>query len=231
MSQVCGRFESEGIERLERGEPLDDHFRHCDPCRAAKSGYERVRSGLTRLPPEGAPPPDWEAKVWAGIYRRDVKRRAWRLAPIFASALAAVAVVIAWPGSVAPPGLEIKVRAQSAEVVRSVSAKPGDVLQVRGHTGGQAKAELRVYRDGVLVFRCGDQTPCKVNGTEISAEVPLQSVGRHESVLLLSDRPLAPPGTPHTGAETGMNQGMSQDLDAAISSGGKVLTTGAVDVF
>ncbi|MGA9525242.1 MAG: hypothetical protein WBV82_27535, partial [Myxococcaceae bacterium] len=152
MSTACGRFEAEGLERIERGEPLDDHFRECTPCRTAVDAYERLRTGLAALPPEGAPPGDWEARVWAEIRRRDTKRRTWRLAPIAVAGLAAALVVTVWPGRVEQPGLQIQVRSRAAEVVRSVSAKPGDVLQVRGTTGDLPHAELRVYRDGALIF-------------------------------------------------------------------------------
>ncbi len=227
MSTECRRFEAEGLERIERGEPLGDHFRECPPCRAAVAAHERLRTGLAALPPVGAPPDDWEARVWAEIRSRDKKRWTWRLAPIAAAGLAAALIATVWPGRVEQPGLQIQVRSRAAEVVRSVSARPGDVLQVRGTTGDVPHAELRVYRDGALIFRCGEASPCAREGDSLSAEVPLDSVGRHESILLLSDKPIASPVPKRPDTAAGMNP----DLDAAIGDGAKVVTTGAVDVF
>ena len=92
MNSPCDRFETEALLRLERGEPLDEHFATCPDCREARAVYERLRQEIAEVDGEEEPPPGWEARVRERIeQRRRRPRWAWFLAPLGATALAAFA--------------------------------------------------------------------------------------------------------------------------------------------
>jgi hypothetical protein len=225
MSNDCHRFEAEGIQLHEHEVAFEQHVEQCDECQAAGRGYARVRQALARLPAEGGPPPGWEARVFARIRRNQTHRWGWLWRPAAAASVVASAslLVMLWPDR-GLPGLEVEVREGVGQTVRTLSAKPGDVLRVRASTAGHRHAELRVYRDGVLELRCTEKSPCLRERGRLSAEVPLSAVGRYESVLVLSDKALSQPPAEQL-------RRMSPDLDAAISAGAKIVTTGAVDVY
>ena len=74
MSQ-CKRFEEQGLERLERGIPLDEHDEHCSDCRAARAAYDRLKLAMAESDPSEDPPSRWQEGVWAEIARQDRWRR------------------------------------------------------------------------------------------------------------------------------------------------------------
>jgi hypothetical protein len=223
MSVECDRFDVSALEQIERGEPLGEHFRDCAPCRMAAAAYETIRGKLAGIEPEGSPAPDWEAKVWAGIRRNEASRRRARWVPALGlSAAAAAVALVAWPGRGNQPRLDVAVEAHGGEAVRGASTRPGDLLRVRGTTGGAKHADLRIYRDGALVFRCTETTPCVTRDQAISAQLPLTSLGRYETVLLIAEQPFGP---------SEVETAMSADLEAALAGGAKLVTSESIDVF
>lgn len=227
MMSSCSRYEAEGLERLERGEALDGHFTQCAECRNAASAYDRLKTALTRLEPVYRPPPDWEARVWARIRQREAPRRSWRWALGLVAPLAVAVVAIAvWPRAEVSPTFEVQVIEASAQTVRGVTAKPGDMLRLRV-TALRSHGEVRLYRDGELVVRCSDQPPCERTGDTIAAVIPLTRVGRYQPVLIRSDEPIgAPPSLSGLGGN-----GMNADMEEARSKKMKVQTATAVDVY
>lgn len=197
---ACDRFEREGLLGLEQGLPLDMHFDTCADCRAARQEHERLRAGLAGMGRTHAGRGDWQARVWAGLERRQARRRRrwlWLAAPAALAAAAAVLLLAGRPGPRGPAlAYAIHRPHQGAAPLRGDHAQPGDTLAIRAVTGG-AHAELRLYRDDrALVLRCSDEAPCTRRGDLLLASVPVDERGRYQIVFLHADRPLpAPTGT------------------------------------
>lgn len=218
MTPRCERFESEGLLRLERGEPLDAHFATCPDCLEARAVHERLRREIGAAGAEDEPPPGWEARVWQRIERRRSRPRwAWALAPLGAAVLAATLfLVLRTP---AAPSLIQEIVGGEA-VVRAASAHPGDRLEVRVETAGFAHAELRVYRNqGELLLRCPGGPSCERTRNGISASLVFPSAGEYQAVLVLDDEPLPAPG-----------KGLDADTGAALDRGARVLLGERVSV-
>jgi hypothetical protein len=216
----CGRFEAEGFLQQEAGGPMDPHFQTCADCLRAQAAYAQLTAGLSRLP-RAAPPEGWQDRVWDEVRAQRPRAQVRRLWPVAVPLLAAAAalVLVVWPEAARDPSLEVS-RLQGARQLRGGSAQPGDSLRLSARRAGHRHAELRLYRDGVLVFRCGSPDPCEEAGRQLQADVPLQAVGRYASVLLLSED-----AVPGPGAE------LAQDLEAAVRAGARVITAPVVDVY
>lgn len=212
MTPRCDRFEAEALLRLERGEPLDEHFAACPDCREARAVYERLRQEIREVGVEEEPPPGWEARVWQRIgERRHRPRWAWVLAPLGAAALAA-ALFFALPRTPSTPSLTQEIIGGET-VVRSASAHPGDRLELRAETAGAPYVELRVYRnERELLLRCPGDSSCKKTGNEIRASLTFPSAGEYQAVLVLDDEPLAAPG-----------KGLDSDAGAALDHGARIV--------
>lgn len=63
----CGRFEKEGLLKLEAGEPLDPHFATCPDCLRARAKYKRLAHILSLATRMESPPVGWEARLLARI--------------------------------------------------------------------------------------------------------------------------------------------------------------------
>jgi hypothetical protein len=211
MTPRCDRFEAEALLRLERGEPLDEHFATCPDCREAQAVYERLRQEIGEMDME-EPSPGWEARVWQRIgERRRRPRWAWVLAPIGAAALAAT-LFFALPRTPSTPSLAQEI-VGGETVVRAASAHPGDRLELRVETAGAPYAELRVYRnERELLLRCPGGSSCERDGSEIRASLIFPSAGEYQAVLVLDDEPLAAPG-----------KGLDSDAGAALDRGARII--------
>jgi hypothetical protein len=171
MTPRCDRFEDEALLRLERGEPLDEHFATCPDCREARAVYERLRQEIGEVGLEEEPLLGWEARVWQSIgERRRRPRWAWVLAPLGAAALAAT-LFFALPRTPSTPSLVQEI-VGGETVVRAASAHPGDRL----------------------LLRCPGDSSCRKTGSEIRAVLTFPSAGEYQAVLVLDDEPLAAPG-------------------------------------
>ncbi len=211
----CDRFEHEGLLRLEQGLPLDSHFDSCQACREARAASERLTGEIAAAGAEQEPPPQWQARVWAGIERRRAARRRrrrwlrWWLAPVGAAA-ALLLIVTLRPNLVAPDGVFRVSVEPGPGARRGAEAQPGDRLILQAATGGTPHAELRVYRDDIeLVLRCSTAAPCTRQGDNLRATLVLPAVGSYQPLLLLSDQPLPAP----TGS--GLDADSAAALDAA----------------
>lgn len=212
MTSGCDRFEAEGLLRLERGEPLDEHFATCPDCREARAVYERLRQEIGEVGLEEEPPPGWEARVWQRLEeRRRRPRWLWIFTPLGAAALAAT-LFFALPRTPSTPSLVQEI-VGGETVVRAASAHPGDRLELRAETAGSPHAELRVYRnDRELLLRCPGDSSCERTGSEIHAALTFPSAGAYQAVLVLDDEPLAAPG-----------KGLDSDAGAVLDRGAQVL--------
>lgn len=212
MTPRCDRFEAEALLRLERGEPLDEHFATCPDCREARAVYERLRQEIREVGVEEEPPPGWEARVWQRIEeRRRRPRWAWVLAPLGAAALAAT-LFFALPRTPSTPSLVQEI-VGGETVVRAASAHPGDRLELHVETAGARYAELRVYRnERELLLRCPGDSSCERDGSEIRVSLTFPSAGEYQAVLVLNDEPLAAPG-----------KGLDSDAGAALDRGARIV--------
>lgn len=216
---ACQRFEREGLRQLERGTRLDDHFRSCPDCRAAWAAHSRLRRRIADLGGGVEPPAGWQRRVWARIAQgeRRPSRRGWLRLGLpaglaAAAALLLFAVVRPGPGP-SPASLQVSIEAGGGEPRRGAEGHPGDRLVVRAVTGGAPHAELRIYRhDSDLVTLCSSRPPCRREGDEILLDLPLESIGSYQTLLLLADRPLPKPSS-----------GLDADAGAALDAGARVL--------
>lgn len=209
----CERFEDEALLLLEQGQPLDEHFSSCPDCLAARAAYDRLRNGLSHLGEEDQPAPDWQARVWERIDRRQ-KRRWWPrwIAPVGIAAMAAMAALfLIWIPGQRPAGLQVGIETGTT-VRRGAEAQPGDLLRLTATTGGARYSELRVYRnDEELVLRCSTEPPCSRRRGELRASVTLDGVGRYQPLLLISESPF-----PNSSSD------LDADTDAALTAGAEV---------
>jgi len=213
----CGRFEAEGLLLLEQGLPLDEHFATCADCLAARASYERLRREVGSLGEGEEPPAGWQARVRERIEeRRESRRRwwTWWLVPAAVAASLALFLLVRTPSPQVAVSLLVEVQAGSV-VHRGGDAQPGDVLHLTaslGESGEARHAELRVYRnDRELVLRCSDASPCARRGSELRASIPLDGIGRYQSLLLLSAGVLPPPAA-----------NLDGDAAAALAAGAEV---------
>jgi hypothetical protein len=212
----CNRFEREGLLALEQGRPLDPHFDACPACRETRAAYERLGTVIAIADDDLEPRPDWQARVWAEVARRDASQRRpwWSGWLVPAGAVAALALVLAarWLTPVAVPGLTVTVRPGHG-FRRGAAVHPGDRLDLLAVTGGADHAELRVYRDdSKIVLRCDEEAPCRRRGRRLEAPLMLPSIGSYQTVLLTSDSAIVPP--------TGL--GLDADAAAALDAGVRV---------
>jgi hypothetical protein len=218
----CDRFETEGLLRLERGEPLDEHFATCPDCLEARTVYARLRQEIAGIGAGDEPPRDWQARVWARLEERPRRPRwIWFLAPVGAAALAAT-LFFAMPQTPSTPSLVQEVVA-GGSVRRAAGARPGDRLELRAETAGSPHAELRIYRNRrELILRCpgaASVASCHRDGDEIGASLTFPSVGEYQAVLVYGPEPLPPPG-----------KGFDPDAGAAFARGAQVLLGGEISV-
>jgi hypothetical protein len=110
--------------------------------------------------------------------------------PAVATAAAALFLIFISTPPPEPPRRWASIEAGSV-VRRGVDAQPGDRLNLRAATGGARHAELRIYRnDADPILCCSTEPPCSGHGDELQASVVLDGIGRYQSLLLLSERPL-----------------------------------------
>jgi hypothetical protein len=232
---ACDRFEREGLLQREQEQPLDPHFETCPDCRRARAAYEALKVDLADGggATAGEPPPQWQARVWAEIARREAaprRRRWWWAAPV--AATAAVVLFFALRGlmgllaplaPLAPPPsptVELAVTVVRGEEMRRGSvAQPGDRLEMEARMGEAAHGELRLYRDDAeLLLHCTSAAvgsvdrACEREGSTLRAAYSLSAVGRYQVLLLISESPLPTP----TGA------GLDADAGAALQAGARV---------
>jgi hypothetical protein len=226
----CTRFTTEGLLRLEQGEPLDKHFDTCPDCRTERRVYEHLRRAIAQVGAHLEPPPGWSGRVWEAI-DVDGKRvavPASELRPsvgrllagfpvrILASAaamvLVAVAIATVWLYST-PAEISLTSRVVVEQSTRrGDDAHPGDILQLRANTGGARFADLRVYLNSAqLVVGCSSEFPCRRSGDSIELDLQLESVGTYQAVLFLAPGPL-PEST----------EDLDRDAGAALEMGARV---------
>jgi len=219
----CGRFEHEGLLLLERGLPLDEHFDTCPDCLQARQAYQRLQGELATAGARYRPPAGWQSRVRAAVAARKARRPGWRLRLMIPAGVAAalVLLVLLVPDrEPIPVALHAEIELGSGDVRRGHEPHPGDVLRLRGTTGGAPHAELRVYLNDVeLVLRCSTAAPCRRREESLQASVLLDSIGSYQPVLLVSDRPLPEPLAT-----------LDDDAAGAIAAGARIAMGRQIDV-
>lgn len=233
MASGCDRFETEGLELLERGEPLAEHFESCQDCVEARRTYEILADELAR-PLEVRPPGTWQARVWSEVARRQGETQSsrgfWRRwwVPVGALGAAATALLVLWIPQPSPPdaspalvSFEVEWRPQVAAGHRGGGdARPGDFLELRATLDASSEAELRLYRDDLeLAVQCRDEPPCRRQGDTLEARFPLDSRGVYQPILLISSAPLEPG-----------SGDLDADLGAAFEAGARIELSSPITV-
>ena len=192
---ACSRFEEEALARLEEGLELDDHFRTCADCLAARRAYERIQAGIRALGADQAPAEGWEGRVWERIRDGGAPRRArarsgwWLTVPVAAALLAAVFLARRSP---VDPGLSLAVRIEpdSREARRGSDARPGDRLTVSATLPPARYAQIRVYQnESRLCCESSAQSDAR-HPMVLRATCLLESAGRYQILALTADQPL-----------------------------------------
>lgn len=219
----CRRFEQEGLLLLERGLPFANHFHTCPDCVQALEAYERLQRELASAGARYRPPAGWQSRVRAAVAAREARRAGWRLRLMIPAGVAAALVLLFLlvpDREPMPVALQAEVELGSGAMRRGREPHPGDVLRLRGATGGAPHAEIRVYlNDAELVLRCSTAAPCRRRAESLEASVVLDSIGSYQPVLLVSDRPL--PGPVAT---------LDDDAAAAIAAGAHIAMSRQVEV-
>ena len=68
---TCQRFETEGLEAMERGEALHQHFSNCDDCIEQQRKHIALKNLLSSLNQGSIPSQDWQAKVLTAINTKE----------------------------------------------------------------------------------------------------------------------------------------------------------------
>jgi hypothetical protein len=216
----CDRFKREGLERLERGLPLDEHFESCPDCLTARESYARLRGMLDNSTPLEKPREGWEAEVRSRIAQSEPGKRKWiwRLAPAAAVILVVVAFQMIPPTD--EPQLTIEITRGDRPDRRGEDPHRGDQLTLDADTGAAPHAELRVYRDDTeLILSCSDSPPCVLSGTRLSATLVLEQLGVFQPLLITSEQPIPPPGAT-----------LDEDAAAVLELGGSVVLSEEIRV-
>lgn len=213
----CDRFETEGLQRLEQGLPLDHHFATCPDCLAARAVYDRLGAAITRAGETYEPPPFWQSRVRAAIAERRARRHrpwwTWLLVPAGVMAPLVAFVLMRPPEIPRPVALMIEIEPGPDTVRRGEEAHPGDRLVLRADPVLEPNVELRVYRnDEILVLSCSTEPPCARTGHEIRASVVLEARGTYQTVLFRSGQPIPPPAAAR----------LDRDAGAAFAAGARV---------
>jgi hypothetical protein len=192
----------EGLLTEERGPRGDDgaqleaHLQACPACQKLHGEIDRLRTSLARATePVSEPAAGWQRAVFARIEKQK-KPRGLRWVATLAPVLAAAAIVLlVWgrttPEDDGPIGLRFEKGPTAMRSRGEVAA--GDRVVITAGVRAPV-AELRLYRDDVLLARCDGAggTNCRRSGATLEAGVVLPAVGRYR--VLLVEAPAALPG-------------------------------------
>jgi hypothetical protein len=210
------------------------HLAGCRACQACRQSYARLIEQLKAAEPGSDARSGWQAEVLARLpagppspgRRRPVL---WAVAASTVAAACALVILIRRP--VPAPWsqrAEVEIISDGSRHYRSARAEgrpssriaaPGDRLSIRVADGQYAVVELRVFRGGQVVFRCAGQEPCRRQGGQLSALVPLALAGRYQPLLVWSGGPLPEPAA-----------GITEDAARLLEAGARVQVLDAVTV-
>ncbi|ANM29730.1 hypothetical protein ABI59_09300 [Acidobacteria bacterium Mor1] len=212
----CRRYLEEFAER-EHDAEARSHLASCRECAAAHRAHEAIFRALRE---SDSGDERWQESVWQRIDQSGSGRLGGRLRGLALVAAALIALVgVAWlftAGPEGPPELTARVLKGDA-VRRGESAHPGDSLRISAKGVGPSEARVRLYRDGVLYWGCGDPEPCTRVGDVLQVTVPMETVGRYEAALFWSSDPI-PPSTGELDRDAGLalEAGAGFELHAPI---------------
>lgn len=230
---TCERFEREGLGALAADHTLDAHIATCADCRQAQTAYRRLTEELHALRVAPGPPAGWEQRVWATVRQRPApnpERPRWWWPALLATAATLLISTGIWIALIGPraagqPQLALTVLPPDGAPRRSDAAQPGSRLALRADVGGYRFAELRLYRNDVdLLLRCADgPEPCQRRGDALEARFVVQTLGEHQPVLIVSERPIPAP-------RGGGARALDEDAAAATAAGAQVILGAPVSV-
>jgi hypothetical protein len=218
---ACSRFEDEALGRLEAGLELDDHFRTCEDCLAARRAYERIQAEIRSLGADQAPAEGWEGRLWERIRQREERRRprrVWWLAAPVAAALVAV-IFLARPPADRELAVAVRIEPDPRTARRGGDARPGDRLAVSATLPPARHAQVRVYQnESHLACEASLESDAR-RPVVLRASCVLESAGRYQVLALSADQPLpASLGNP------------DRDAGAALAVGAQVKLGPDIDV-
>jgi hypothetical protein len=219
----CEYYWRKGVLLAEREDP-DPHLGGCMDCLREHRRREEMLRALPLVGASVAGDPTWEAKVWSRIAREapGAARLRWYWSGLLATAVAALLLSVVDRGK--PPERPEQLAALpeieliSGGIMRSVSPSPGDTMRA----AVSDRQELRVYRDGQLLVRCGrelEASGCRLAGGKVRVELVLAEPGEYRLVAI-SARAGA-----KGAAAVGASGQLERDLMSVVNAGGEYHTT------
>lgn len=208
VNNPCQRFDEEAIEKLDNGEPLDAHFSQCPDCITAAERHQQLIEALGNLHEIEASEAseissDWQSRVLDEIAALDqatkepanaantetteppTKKFPSRFGLAAGLAVLALSLPIAYNQLKVPtPNIPLTYSVvQGEQVYRSRDPAIGDTLIILG----PKDAQLRLYRNDQLLYKCGNPEPC--TSIENALKVTWQFETRGDYQILLVTHP------------------------------------------
>jgi hypothetical protein len=184
----CDWLKREGLLAEERGESIAAHLEGCADCQQYHAQINELRADLGKIVVPG-PPERWQQLVWQRIDRSRSARRLvlWFALPV--AAAAALLIVVLRPREEAATGplLAVAFEHDPQRPRTRGDVAVGDALRVNATV--REPAELRVYREGTLAFRCAGPPACERRGDQLSLRWTIPAVGRYRVILVAASAP------------------------------------------
>jgi hypothetical protein len=200
----CDWLEREGLLAEERGEPIAHHLDGCADCQQRHAQIAQLRADLGRIEVVG-PPERWQAMVWQRIDRSATARRKivlWFALPVAAAAALLIFVIRRPVVETGDPLLAVAFEHDPQRPRTRGDVAVGDSLRI----DGTSAAELRVYREGTLAFRCDGPPACSRVANKLSVRWTIPAIGHYRVVLL-------------AGAVPAPGKSLDEDAAAATTAG------------
>jgi hypothetical protein len=185
----CDWLKREGLLAEERGESISAHLDGCPDCQQYHAQINELRADLGKIVVPG-PPERWQQLVWQRIDRSAsaARRRLvlWFALPV--AAAAALLIFVMRPREEpAGPLLAVTFEHDPQRPRTRGDVAVGDAVRVSATV--REPAELRVYREGALAFRCAGPPACERRGDQLSLRWTIPAVGRYRVILAAASAP------------------------------------------
>ncbi len=215
----CEYYWKKGVLLAERDDP-DPHLGGCRDCLREHRRREEMLRALPLVGASSIGDPAWEAKVWSRIAREapGASRLRWYWSGLLATAMAAMLLWVVERNKPAerPEQLAVlpEIELISGGSMRSTSTSPGDTLRA----AVSDRQELRIYRDGQLLVRCGRDrlaVGCHTVDGKVRVELLLDEAGEYRLLAISAH------GGAKGAASIDASGQLERDLMSVVKAGGE----------